>query len=59
LRRRTDHLHARSLGPREVAALRLIEDQPGITVAELADAMGVTLGRVWQILGRLQAGRVR
>jgi DNA-binding MarR family transcriptional regulator len=59
MRRRTDRLYLRSLGPRELEALRLIEQRPGVTVAELADEMGVTLNRAWQYLGRLEAGRVR
>jgi hypothetical protein len=33
-----------------------VEQQPGISVAELADAMGVTLQRTWQYVGRLEAG---
>jgi predicted DNA-binding protein (UPF0251 family) len=59
LRRRTDRLYPRQVGPRELEPLRLVEQRPGITVAELADEMGVTLNRVWQILGRLENGRVR
>lgn len=59
MRRPTDRLYARTLGPRELEALRLIEDHPGITVAELADEMGVGMTRVWQIVGRLDNGRVR
>jgi DNA-binding IclR family transcriptional regulator len=47
-----------SLGPREAEALGLIQAQPGITVAELHDALGVGRARVWQIVNRLQAGRV-
>lgn len=30
-----------------------------ITVAELADEMGVSLNRAWQYVGRLEAGRLR
>ena len=56
---RSDGLHLRSLGPRELEALALIEQRPGMTVAELADAMGVSMQRVWQIVGRLELGRVR
>jgi hypothetical protein len=44
MRRRTDRLYARSLGPREHEALRLIEDRPGITVAELAEGHGRDVG---------------
>jgi hypothetical protein len=43
----------------EREALDLIEKQPGLTVAELADALGVGMTRVWQIVGRLESGRVR
>lgn len=59
MRRRTDRLYLRSLGPRELEALRIVEQRPGITIAELADELGVTMQRVWQIVGRLEAGRVR
>ena len=48
-----------SLGPRELEALRVIEQRPGITAAELADLLGVTTNRVHQIVRRLEAGRVR
>jgi hypothetical protein len=57
MRRRTDRLYARSLGPRELEALDLIEQRPGITVAELAAEMGVGMTRAWQYLGRLECGR--
>jgi hypothetical protein len=36
-----------------------VEQRPGITVAELADEMGVTLNRAWQYVGWLELGRVR
>lgn len=49
----------RSLGPRERQALALVEQRPEITVAELADALGVTLKRVWGMLARLEANGVR
>jgi hypothetical protein len=52
MRKRTDRLFVRSLGPRELEALGLIGARPGITVAELADAPGVSLGRAWQIVAR-------
>jgi DNA-binding MarR family transcriptional regulator len=57
--RRGDHFYSRTLGPRELEALRLIERSPGITAAELAEQLGVTPNRVWQIVRRLEAGRVR
>jgi DNA-binding MarR family transcriptional regulator len=59
MRKRTDGLYSRRLGPRELEALRLIEARPGITVAELAESMGVGTTRMWQLVGRLEAGRVR
>jgi DNA-binding IclR family transcriptional regulator len=37
----------------------MVEQRPGITVAELADRMGVTMSRAWQYVGRLEAGRLR
>jgi DNA-binding MarR family transcriptional regulator len=40
-------------------ALDLIAAQPGITVTELRDALGVGQKRVWQIIERLEAGHVR
>jgi len=46
-------------GPRELQALRLVEQRPGITVAQVAGAVGVTLNRACQYVGRLEAGRVR
>jgi predicted ArsR family transcriptional regulator len=58
-RRRTDRLHVRTLGPREREALRRVEQRPGITVAELADEMDVTMNRARHYVRRLEAGRVR
>jgi len=57
--RRTDRLFVTTLGPREREALRLIERHPGVTIADLADALGVSMSRTWQIVGRLERGRVR
>ena len=37
----------------------MIEEQSGITVAELAEAMGVSIVRAWQYVGRLEASRVQ
>ena len=59
MRRRTDRLHARTLGPRELEALDLIEQRPGISVAELAEEMDVSMQRAWQYVGRLELSRVR
>ena len=50
MRKRTDQLYARSLGPREGEAFRSVEDQPGITIAELPDAVGSGMTRMWQIV---------
>jgi hypothetical protein len=36
-----------------------VEQRPGITVAQVAGAVGVTLNRACQYVGRLEAGRVR
>ena len=52
-------MYQRALGPRELEALQVIEQQPGITVADLAEAMGVSMQRIWQIVGRLELGRLR
>jgi DNA-binding MarR family transcriptional regulator len=58
VRRRTDRPYLRQFGPRELEALRLVEQHPGITVEELADELGVTMNRMWQIVRRLEAGRI-
>ena len=57
--REPNRLFVRPLGEREAEALRLIEQQHGITAAELADRLGVTTGRAHQIVRRLELGRVR
>ena len=57
--RRPDRIYPRTLGPRELQTLRPIEQSPGITARELADRLGVTTGRVHQIVRRLEAGLVR
>jgi hypothetical protein len=57
--RGADRLYPRTLGPRELEAVRLVEQRPGITIEQLAGELGVTMQRVWQIVGRLEAGRVR
>lgn len=49
---------ARSVPP-ELEALRLIERLPGITVAELADTMGVAMQRAGGTSGGLNSGAVR
>jgi DNA-binding MarR family transcriptional regulator len=54
-----NRLFVRPLGEREAEALALIERHPGITARELAAQLGVTTNRVWQIVRRLEAGRVR
>lgn len=58
-RKRTDRLYIRTLGPREREAVRLVEQQPGITVEQLRDALGVTPRRMWGMLARLEANGVR
>lgn len=40
MRQRTDRLYPRPLGPRELEALRLVEQRPGITVEQLAGGDG-------------------
>jgi hypothetical protein len=59
MRRRTDRLYRRTLGPRELQALQLVADRPGITIAELAEALDVPMNRIWQIVGWLENARVR
>jgi hypothetical protein len=36
-----------------------VAQQPGITVEQLAATLDVGMTRVWQIVGRLENGRVR
>lgn len=45
--------------PTAKAALDLIASEPGISVADLGDRLGVSTGRTWQIINILQYGRVR
>jgi hypothetical protein len=59
VRRRSDRLYPRTLGARDRGALRQVEQQPGITVEQLAATLDVGMTRVWQIVGRLENGRVR
>jgi hypothetical protein len=56
MRKRANQLYARSLGPREGEAFRSLE--PGITIAELPDLVGVGMTRMWQIVGPLEASPV-
>ena len=56
---RGERFFPRALGPREREVLELIERHPGIMASELADRLGVTTNRVWQIVRRLENGRVR
>jgi hypothetical protein len=58
-RHATDQLYANTLGPRAQEAFRIIADRPGLTVADLAGALGVTMARTWAIIEWLQRGRVR
>lgn len=67
MRRRTDRLYPpaasparRRLGPREEEAAGIVARQPGITVEELADALGVGMKRIWQMVERMEyADRIR
>lgn len=59
MRRRTDRLYLRSLGPREREALVIIEACEGITIAELAETLGVGMSRVWVIVSHLELNGVR
>jgi hypothetical protein len=42
------------LGPREREALAVIEREPGITLEQLAERLGVTYGRAWQLVAHLK-----
>lgn len=57
--RRADRLYLATLGPREREAFSLIEQRPGLTTSDLAEALGVSRSRAWQIVRRLETGRVR
>jgi uncharacterized membrane protein len=59
MRRSTDRLYPRPLGPRESQALEIVSERPGIQVFELRDALGVGRARIWQIVEHLEAGHVR
>ena len=74
MRRSTDRLFPRAVEPRsfarssfgarpyserETEALRFVTERPGITVAELRDALGVGVPRGWQIVARLEVEHVR
>ncbi len=55
----SDSLGSRPLSPREIEALRIVTDRPGIQVTELRDALGVGRTRIWQIVARLEVGHIR
>jgi hypothetical protein len=74
MRRSTDRLYPRAGEPRsfgpgsfgsrpysesELRALRIVTERPGITVAELREALGVGNARGWQIVARLEVELVR
>jgi len=56
--KRTDRLYMRSLGPREREALAIIKAHEGITIAELAETLDVSMKRVWAIVTRLELNGV-
>jgi hypothetical protein len=58
-RRSTDMLSVSRMTPTAKAALDLIASEPGISVADLGDRLGVSMGRTWQIVNILQYDRVR
>jgi hypothetical protein len=58
VRRSTDRLYARTLGPREREAVEWIAANPGATVAELQAALGVGRKRVWQYVTKLEQSYV-
>ena len=58
-RRATDILWVSHTTPAAERALDLIAREPGLTVADLGDRLGVSMGRAWQILNILQQPRVQ
>jgi hypothetical protein len=58
-RRATDFLSISHTTPAAERALDLIAREPGLTVADLRDRLGVSMGRTWQILNILQQPRVQ
>lgn len=58
-RRATDFLWVSHTTPAAERALDLIAREPGLTVADLRDRLGVSMGRTWQILNILQQPRVQ
>jgi DNA-binding MarR family transcriptional regulator len=60
-RKRTDRLFPPApLSRRQREAAELVRARPGISVEELAEALGVGVKRAWQLLDRLEArGHVR
>ncbi len=58
-RRATDILWISHTTPAAERALDLIAREPDLTVADLRDRLGVSMGRTWQILNILQQPRVQ
>ena len=58
-RRATDFLWVTRTTPTVEKALDLIAREPGLTVADLRDRLGVSMGRTWQIVNLLECPRVQ
>lgn len=60
-RSRSDRLYPpATIGPREHEAVELVQARPGLTVGEMAAALGVSLSRADQIVTRLESlGRLQ
>jgi hypothetical protein len=58
VRRATDRLYARTLGPREREALDFVTANPGATIEDLQAAMGVGRKRIWQYIAKLEQSYV-
>ena len=56
---RPSSLGLRRLSPRETEALGIVTKCPGISVAEMREALGLGEARTAQIVARLEVGHVR
>lgn len=58
MRRSTDYMVPARLTPQEREVMRLLAERP-MTVEQLAEHLGVTRTRIWQVVGRLERPHAR